>query len=218
MLGPTDRNSAEKAGLIHAQNVQTHLARRELARKGGVAARFVLGVPALFVGPFIISAMYWTIALIWGFYVPWMWIFLVSFVVLVPLLFRMEWRSGGSYYSDAVLSTHTASEYPRKFVTGMGDVDELINFARHPRDPAIGLVELFLRGPRQFGAVDRRQAAEVLSALAGCAHAELKSLTSGGKLGARIVVAYLAWYDWVGISEDQTRVWIESDARTILKD
>jgi hypothetical protein len=210
-------------------DIERHLRRRETAKKGEVAVLLILGLPALLFGPFIVSSIYWLLGVLWSLYVPWSWVFLGSLAVLVPLLFRMEWRSGGTYYTAAVLSTYTNSYDSQTLLTGLADVDGLINFVKHPRDPAIGLVELFLWGPRQIleavrmlrsmrqvAAADRKRAADALAALLACDHADLNSLFPGGGAGAGIVIAYLAWYDWIGISKDKGRMWIDTESRKVL--
>jgi hypothetical protein len=210
-------------------DTEKHLRRREAARKAKVFALLLFGVPALFFGPVILGSIYWLLGLIWGFYVPWIWVFLGSFIVLTPLLFWTEWRTGGSYYTDAILSTHSKSDRAGLPLTGLSHLDFLVGFARHPRDPAIGLVELFLWGPRQilealrtlrgvraFAAVNRQRAAEILLALLACNHADPAILMPRGDSAAAMVGAYMLWYDWIGVAKDNHRVWLDSDSRAIL--
>jgi hypothetical protein len=56
-------------------------------------------LPATLFGPFILTCLYWAVAIFWGHYLPWMWVFGGSCLVLIPLLFRTEWKTKGSYFS-----------------------------------------------------------------------------------------------------------------------
>jgi hypothetical protein len=201
-----------------------------MAKLGKIAALLAVGLPALLFGPIIVSSIYWFLGVIWGIYVPWTWVLLGSFAVLIPLLFWTEWKSGGSYYTTEVLSRYGQSDDSRPFVTGFSDVDSLVNFVRRPRDPYIGLVELFLWGPRQIleaattlrdvrgvAAVDRNRAAEILTLLQQRDHVDLKDLVSNGGSNTSAAVSYLVFYDWIGISQDKARVWIETASRDALK-
>jgi energy-coupling factor transporter transmembrane protein EcfT len=212
-----------------SSDVEQHLLRREAAKRWTVAVLLAVGLPALLFGPVILSSIYWFLAVVWGIYFSWSWAFLGSLVVLVPLLFWTEWKSGGSYYASAVLSSYGKSDDSATLATGFSDVDALVNFAEHPRDPMIGLVELFLWGPRQVleafatlrdtrqvAGADRHRAAEILTSLQLRDHADLRSLVSSGQAQTGMAVAYLIYYDWVGISADKSRIWIESASRQIL--
>jgi hypothetical protein len=209
--------------------IARHLHRREVARKWKIAVLLSVGMPALFFGPIILSSIYWLLGLMWGMYVPWSLVFLGTCATLIPLLFWTEWRSGGSYYADAVLSTHESPADSPALFTGLADVDSLLRSAEHPRDQAIGLVELFLWGPRQIleavrtlrglrqiHAANRTRAVELLLMLKARDHADLTELAPTGDADAAGAIAYLLWYDWIGISKSAGRVWIESESRKVL--
>jgi hypothetical protein len=215
---------------LRASEIEEHLRQRERLKKLGVAVLLALGLPSLCFGPFIMGCIYWLLALIWGLYVPWTWMLLGTFAVFVPLLFWTEWRTRGSFYTTTVLSTYGNSGDPSRLVTGLGDVDGLIGFVRCPRDPYVGLVELFLWGPRQvleamttirdlrrLASADRNYVAEILRGLASTDHADLKTLVAGRPGVTRMAVAYLVYYEWIGISADGSKVWIESSSRDVLK-
>ena len=150
MQGPDDPKPPGNFDVAVASVIVRHLRSRETFKKLGIFARLLFGLPALLFGPIILSSIYWVIGLLWGMYVPWTWVFLGLLIVLVPLLFWTEWRNGGSYYGDAVRSTHKISDGLRVPMTGLWDVDFIMWYGRRPRDLTIGLTELFLWGPRQI--------------------------------------------------------------------
>jgi hypothetical protein len=232
MHGPTDDKPAKTFDASLASAIEGHLRSRELYRAGGILLRLIFGLPALLVGPIILSSIYWLIAIQWDLYIPWTWVFQGSIILLVPLLFWTEWRHGGTYYGDSIRWAHpTPDDMPTPApLTGIGDIDFVIAFARNPRDVGITLVELFLWGPRQLleavvaargmwqlRASDRHQAAELLRTLQTRDRAEINELIPQNNIPAGAAVAYLVWYDWIGVSADAQRVWIESESREILK-
>ena len=214
---------------VRASEIEEHLRQRERLKKLGVAVLLAFGLPSLCFGPFIMGCIYWLLALIWGLYVPWTWMLLGTFAVFVPLLFWTEWRTRGSFYTTSVLSSYGNSRDPSALMTGLGDVDGLISFVRCPRDPYVGLVELFLWGPRQvleamttirdlrrLAPADRNCAAEILRGLALTDHMDVKAIAPGREGGVGLAIAYLVYYDWVGISADRSRVWMESASRGVV--
>ncbi|MGD0460894.1 MAG: hypothetical protein ABSB74_00235 [Tepidisphaeraceae bacterium] len=219
---------SERSSLDPQQRLTlAHFARREAALKAKIVALLTFGIPALFFGPIVLTSMYWAIALLWGFYLHWEWMFFGSVVILVPMLFWTEWHSGGSFYTDAVISSFDA---PPMLPLGLTDIDRLVRFMRNPRAETIGLVELFLWGPRQvleaatqfrrqrlLAAVNRPHAAHVLDILKAVDHANVEELLES-ESDARTfpALAYLISFDWIGVSKDGKRVWVSSDSRNIL--
>jgi hypothetical protein len=229
MHGPVDPKPPTRVDAAAAIEVEKHLRSRESFKKLGIAAQLLFGLPALLFGPITLSSIYWVTGLLWGMYVPWTWVFLASLIVLVPLLFWTERRSGGDYYAVAVRSTHGSSDGLRFPMTGLLDVDLILSYRRNPRDVGIGLVELFLWGPRQIleakrtfwgmahlSMVSRSRAAEMLLTIERCDHVDLTTLC-GNDVDSGNVIAYLVWYDWIGISADTHRAWLESDSREVLE-
>src|ERR1700733_9625521 len=103
----------------------THMARREAAMKATIFTLVLFGLLALLFGPVVISCIYWVVSLLWGFYVPWTWIFWGSCLILIPLLFWTERRTGSDYYAAAVLSLSAPLQTP---LSGLSDVDALVGF------------------------------------------------------------------------------------------
>jgi hypothetical protein len=209
------------------QSIQSHLHARETAMKLGIIALLAFGVPATFFGPVILASLYWVAALHFGNY-SWFWIFVISCLVLIPLLFRMEWKTRGEYFSDAVSSTFAAGTSPW---IGFGTFGAAIQFGQSPRVPTIGLVELFLWGPRQildavgkFAHIrllkftSRQRVAQLLSQLMKVDHLTLDQLQSSGKPSTDLysAIAYCVWYDWIGVSKDGQKIWLDSDSRQKL--
>jgi len=230
MNGPSAVENPTATNRLATSEIEARLRHREHMKRAGAAVLLAIGLPALCLGPFIVACIYWLLVALWGFYVPWLWMLLGTFAVLVPLLFWTEWRTRGSFYTTSVLATYgNRSDLPPP-VTGFSDVDGLIRFVRHPRDPYVGLIELFLWGPRQIleaittihdsgcvAAADRNCAAEILRMLVLTDHADVKALASGRQSEVGMAIAYLVYYDWIGISADRTKVWIETASRDVFR-
>ena len=208
------------------------LRQRELAKKGSIAMHLVIGLPCLLIGPIVLSAIYFMLAVIWfGAYSYWSLIFWSSVVLVIPLLFWTEIRAHGTYFTDTVREANPDGNNPTNYVL-LGELGMLTAFIVNPRLSASGLVELFLFGPRMIleaitslrrvnalRQVDRGRAVNVLAdLLAHSTGSELRVLLHENETLASLlpVVAYLLYYQWVDISKTGDRVWVLSDARSSL--
>ncbi|HZL37864.1 MAG TPA: hypothetical protein VFC78_21280 [Tepidisphaeraceae bacterium] len=211
------------------QPILDHLKSRELKLKSKIIFLLLVGLPAMFFGPFIMALIYGAVGLSWGFLIPWSWALAASVVIFLPLLFLSEWRTKGSYYTDAIASSF---DYEPMASVGFSDIDALIRFVQNPRGEVIGLVEIFLWGPRQvleaavnvsrvrlFKGVSRTRAAEILAKLNASDHAEVEQLMKSYDEATKTLaaLAYLIWYDWIGVCKDGRRVWLGSDGQSRLR-
>lgn len=196
--------------------------------KSGIVLLLCFGIPAVLVGPFLIACIYWAAAAGLGWFVPWTWVWAASMIILIPLLFLMEWRTHGEYYADAIVSSFNEEASPYLV---MNDLEMLVSFAQNPRASAAGFVEVSLWGPRQvleawgkyshirmFRRVNRRRAARIIRALQSSQRGEVDALVQAEQNTpeALAALAYLIWYDWLGVSKDGKRVWLASDAAARL--
>ena len=151
-------------------HVEAQLAKRERLFWTKIAAILVFGPPICFLGPLVVSAVAWIM-----FFsgrraishdVPWLTVFEMTVLIMLPLLFLQEWKANRAFLEQAFLDGelgHGLSSNMRNRANG----DELYLF-----------IEILLIGPRLvIGAlrqwrerrslrhIDRRQAAFILNAL-----------------------------------------------------
>lgn len=188
-------------------------------------AMFLCGIPLSVFGPFVISGIFWLAYLPWGRQpVAWEWFFWVAMILVVPSLYRLEWRSQGNYFSQA------AREFtpgPRVRV-GFGSVGVLAAAFTNPRPIVAGLVDIFLIGPRLvIGAwekvrwrrlakgVNRDRAGEILRTLATSGGIPPERLLAHGESQEQLArtLTYLLFFDCIGAAQDGSKVWLLSQAK-----
>ena len=207
------------------------LRRREMGLYVRAAGMFLLGVPMSLVGGLMLGSMFWFTALMFGYWRPWWWFFAGLTGITVPLLYWTELRQGRELLGEAVRGGNARASnacWALRRVAG-SEVAMLGALVTNPRATAAGFVEVFLFGPRMVvGAlrqlraalalrgVDRGRAAEVLRVLIieprGCA---LGKVLRPGETVAGIVgpLGYLAYHEWIGLSENCDRGWCLSETR-----
>jgi hypothetical protein len=213
------------------KSVRDHLRLREAMLAGKIFSLLVLGIPMLFVGPFLMACVFWFAA--WHFmgsdapeWTTWFWGLVIT---MIPLLFWTQYRSRGSYFADTVISSGGASSAP--YLAGP-ELGMLISFATNPRVAASGFVELFLVGPRFVldamaklhgarrlrGANVDRAADIVVDLRRFDQGVPIHRLAREGETVAAILpsLAYLIFHDWVGISAAGDRVWLQSESKRTL--
>jgi hypothetical protein len=202
--------------------------KRELATN---ALFLLVGVAALCIGPIMVAVLWGHMVSPYNVNVSWSAVFFWAAVVVIPLSFWGEWRYGESNFYEAARNSGLSGSTSWYSLT----VNQWQALAGYYGDADVGMafyVELCFWGPRQiFRArqgirrvrllrnIDRLRAAEVLADLCAGEHGvAVQNLPDADKdmgvlLGA---LAYLLTYEWIGVSKDGQKVWIDSDARRIL--
>jgi hypothetical protein len=210
-------------------SIRLRFKQRESFLAGGIATLLLIGVPMLFIGPLALASLFWFATLnLFGYY-PWTWFFWGFVVILIPLLFWTERRTRGGFLADTVIEAGGGSELP--YLLG-GDLGLLISFATNPRVTMSGFIEIFLTGPRfvldafekmnrarRVRSVDQDRAAAIVADLLRTDRGvPIQSLVRPGERLATLDVslAYLLFFDWIGLSKDRSRVWILTEARQRL--
>jgi hypothetical protein len=142
----------------------------------------------------------------------------------------MERRTGGAYFAEAVLTTRDTPDSLPVALLAFSSIGSVIALARRPRDSAIGLVELFLWGPRQIleafrivrgvsivARANRGRASAILSVLQARDHPDVPVLVPASDAEGGLAVAYLLWYGWIGCSKNANRVWLDSESRKFIE-
>lgn len=226
-------NGASHLGL---HSIAGRLRARENLRQLKIAAMFVFGVPLFFVGPLTTATCLWAglRTLDQGWAIRWSWLFWPLVVVMIPLLYRMERRTGGDYYGRMLSETEVyAPPGGHMFMPGSGNfIIRGTYLALNARPVASHFIEVFLFGPRLVLSASRQR--RICRALVGVDVARaveivrfLGSVEGGVDLPAVLrgaetcdsllpTLAYLVFYQWIGVRGEWERIWLTSEARRSL--
>lgn len=155
-------------------------------------------------------------------------------VFVIPLLFHMEARTGGGYLSDVLRDTQFHGLPGFALISGPArEAAAVGTMLANPRAFSSIFVEFFLFGPRmalggyrqarmarRLSGSDRQRAAVILQRLlavdGGMPSSSL--LQRGETLDALLpTLAYLVFYQWIGVGHGWERVWIDSESRHKLR-
>lgn len=193
---------------------------------------FLLGLPASLLGPAVVATLFWMACLPWGYWFPWPTFFGWTALIMLPGLYLLEIRTAGNYLSERVPDIAPLPPVARGIFT-LGEVGAIAALATNPRTTSALFTELFLFGPRLVvGAfrqlrlrryvrgADLRRAASVLGTLCELndgipAQDLLREGESSRALAATL--AYLAFYEWIGVGNRGTKVWLPTEARRLLE-
>jgi hypothetical protein len=215
---------------------------RERGRRAMRGVALGAGVPLTFLGPVVLGTMFWVACgMLWHWYGWWIF-FLGTSVVAIPALVVTEMRTGGRYLSEVITPEEARRAEIAQGVKVVGtvmmprarDTLALAAVLASPRASTAGFVELFLAGPRMVLSAVRDR--EMLRRLRG-ADAQVAALLLHELLRARVGIptarllkrgqtmeqielplAYLVFYDWAGIAEGGTKVWVLTTAVEELKE
>lgn len=230
----------QRVGPIGLDTITRILDERAAARRVSDAAQIVMGIPLCFVGPVFIGTILWFVAAaLFRVWLPWTWVFLAASAVMIPLLFRMEKKTGGLYLSESVhaIKDRFPQAVPLTYI-GPGSGGGLTGRAlatviMNPEGVAAMFVEVFLAGPRlvlrgwshrrlsnALERVDRTRTAEAVSKLlsrtTGMAPEEL---VKEGESVSDVTpsLTWLSFYGWIGVSAKADRVFLFTESRETLR-
>lgn len=194
-------------------------------------SQLAIGAIASLIAPAIILIFSQIICWLWRWNCSWWIILLAGTIATLPWLYRKEIQAQGGLLDDVRDSFNRAAmakESPPSFkhVGLLGDA-----LARN-RTPLTGLVEFFLIGPnlviaslrnlrlRQLSRdAEQERIAKVVDALCklqgGAAPDKLLEEKEAPQQFSR-VLAYLLFFDWIGIADDGSKVWMLTEARREL--
>ena len=152
-------------------------------------------------------------------------------LVTWPFLFRYEIQAQGGLGKD-LSEEFAAAEMEKKTPPSFKHLGTLGLALARQRPPMTGLLEFFLIGPQlvvsamrklrirrlsEKASVDRIiRVCEILLKLQGGAATEklLEAKETPEQLSE--VLAYLLFFEWIGVANDGTRVWILTEAKKVL--
>ena len=198
-----------------------------------VAGLLALGAVLSLIAPALVSFLFWSAYNLWGHAAAWGWFFLAFCVLLIPFLFRLEVIAQGDYLGRAAREFDPQGTMPgRTVLVSFSQVGMIAAARANERAAVSGFIELFLLGPRLVVTAwrqirlrrlsrdaDRMRAARVLETLAAApSHVRPQTLLKDNEQEPAIarVLAYLLFFDWIGIAHDGGKVWLLTEARDVL--
>lgn len=230
----------QRVGPIGLDTITRILDDRAATRRVSDAAQIGMGIPLCFVGPFFLGTILWFVAgALFRTWMPWTTAFFIASVVVIPLLFRLERKTGGLYLSESVHAIRDRFPDAAPLILG-GRVGAggmtgraLATVIMNPEGVAAMFVEVFLAGPRMvlrgwshrrlanaLERVNRMRTAEAVSKLLSrTTGMSPEELVKEGETVSDVTpsLTWLSFYGWIGVSAKADRVFLFTESRETLR-
>ena len=195
--------------------------RHERRFRGRWLMLLILGFGALWIGPLLAATILWVMEFhaggipdSWGYIFVWC-------ILIIPLMFLLEWVSRGTFMDSAV--------------DGIGGEDNMSASYSHRQMAVLALLtEMSLWGPRiiissckRLGGAARLggRSGELGAVVLGVLARRDEGMASSAVLNAcgldadqfGDALGYLLFHEWIDISKDGVQVWMLTDARKRLR-
>jgi hypothetical protein len=211
------------------KRILTRLRNRQAGFWFRILAKLAVGIPLSFIGPALLACIINAALLRARVHDPpaWITLFWISCLIVIPILYFVEWYHHGDFFLDTARSQGiTSGSYFTAFVS--------YSNWRYRNSEALGAfyTELLLFAPKQvFSAVaDFRQridltgdqmhrAAQVVADLSTSdTSLPIAQLHRSGESNEslRLILQYLQFHDWIDISKSGDRAWLLTTARKNL--
>ena len=195
-----------------------------------ILAKLALGIPLSFIGPALLACIINVSLLRARVHDPpaWLTLFWISCLIVIPILYLIEWYHHGDFFLDAARSQGiTSGTYFTAFIS--------YSNWRYRNAEALGAfyTEILLFAPKQvFSAIadfrqridlthdQMRRAAESVYDLSTCdTSLPIAQLHRPGESpeSFRRILQYLQFHNWIDISKTGDRAWLLTTARKKLK-
>jgi len=213
------------------EKIRTQLQLRHSNFFAKMYVQVMLGLAISMAAPVALFTFIWVLAHLWGKDLPWGWGILAATVVTWPFLFRFEVLAQGGLGKD--LSEQFAkAEAEAKTPVSFAHLGALGVALARQRPPMTGLLEFFLIGPQLVVSAMRKLRIRRLSEKAGIERiisvCDILCRLQGGAVTEKLleppetpgqlseVLAYLLFFEWVGVATDGTKVWLLTEAKKVL--
>lgn len=215
-----------------------HLDHRERLRRLTSFGMIAAGTPLSFLGPLFLTVIVWFICRRWypiegsDFQISFKLFFLGISLIVLPLLYHLEWRTNGTFRADLSNAVDVPAGTATSLYVAGGGVMAAGVMAANSRSIASALVEVFLGGPRLVlgGLCKQRFAKRLASArtvrtervieelLRRDKGIESTNLLQGDEKMEDLMpsLAYLSYFDWIGVGKGWAKVWLFSESRRVL--
>jgi hypothetical protein len=213
----------------HVNRIATQLLKRDAGFWLRTLLMFALGIPLSFVGPALLASIFHAAFLKAriGWNPAWLNLFLISSLIIIPILYITEWRSRGDFLVEEMRWQGTTADHFYS-ASSYGEWE-----SRQSMAAGAAYAEILLFAPRQvFSAIagirqrvhitsdELHRASEIVRALqladGGVPIAQLRR-GEESKESLRRILRYLQFHDWIDISKKGDRAWLISTARKRLK-
>jgi hypothetical protein len=215
------------------QNIRAHLRRRDSQFLLKTYSQLAFGIIVSFLAPLVI--LLFVLMACWGWRThrcPWWWYFVGGAIVTLPLLYRLELAAQGGLLRE-LSDAFNAAAFPKDEPPNFKHVGAVGAALSETRTPVTGAMEIFLLGPRLVVSALRKlrlralsqdanpdRIASALNALyrleGGAAPDKMLESGESPQEFSR-VLAYLLFFDWIGIAGDGSKVWILTESRRELE-
>jgi hypothetical protein len=193
--------------------------------------QIMLGLVISMAAPVALFLFIWVMAYFWGKNLPWGWGILIATLLTWPLLFRFEIQAQGGLGKE-ITGGFIAAEQENKTPPSFKHLGTLGLALARQRPPMTGMLEFFLIGPQMVVSALRKLRIRRLSEKAGIDRiirvCEILVKLQGGAVTEKLleppetpaqlseVLAYLLFFEWIGVANDGTKVWILTEAKKLL--
>jgi hypothetical protein len=191
----------------------------------------MLGLALSLMAPVALFFFFFVLSWCWGKVLPVGWGILIATAVVWPFLYRFEIQAQGGLGRE-ITDEFIAAEQEKKTPPSFKHLGTLGMALSRQRPPMSGLLQVFLIGPQMVvssvrklrirrlsekASIDRIIAVcEILLKIQGGAATEklLEAKETPAQLSE--VLAYLLFFEWIGVATDGTKVWMLTEAKKVL--
>ncbi|HEY8748043.1 MAG TPA: hypothetical protein VIM11_08715 [Tepidisphaeraceae bacterium] len=191
----------------------------------------MIGLAISMAAPAAVLIFVYALTWLWGKDLPLGWGTLGAIIVTLPWLFRFEIQAQDGL-GGHIIQRFRAAEHEEKTPPSFAHLGVLGVALAQQRPPMTGLLEFFLIGPHLVVSALRKLRLRRLSENASIERiinvSDILCRLQGGAVTEKMleppetpaqlseVLAYLLFFEWIGVANDGTKVWILTEGRRLL--
>jgi hypothetical protein len=211
--------------------IRTQLQQRHSNFYARAYIQIMLGLAISMAAPLAVFVFVYALSRLWGKPLPLGWMALGAVVVTLPWLFRFEILAQDGLGKE-VSEKFAEAEQQKKTPPSFAHLGALGVALARQRPPMTGLLEFFLIGPQLVVSALRKLSLRKLSVDASIDRiigvSDILCKLQGGAVTDKLleapetpaqlsrVLAYLIFFEWIGVANDGTKVWMLTEGRKLL--